>query len=75
MEAEFTGIDLPAFGDPGDFIHGHGLGELSPSQRKRRLLYSLHLAVVMIVETVFRGHTDPTTYDFARTQLDLLMDR
>ncbi|MGW2555836.1 phosphotransferase family protein [Streptomyces sp. NPDC001635] len=75
MEAGFTGIDLPAFGDPADFVSGYGLGELSPSQRKRRLLYSLHLAVVMIVETVFRGHTDPTTYDFARTQLDLLMAR
>ncbi|MFJ9900774.1 phosphotransferase family protein [Streptomyces sp. NPDC091280] len=75
MEAGFTGIDMPAFGDPTDFVSGYGLGELSTSQRKRRLLYSLHLAVVMIVETVFRGHTDPTTYDFARTQLDQLMAR
>ncbi|MGI5460797.1 phosphotransferase family protein [Streptomyces sp. CA-249302] len=75
MEAGFTGIDLPAFGDPADFMGGYGLGGLTPSQRKRRHLYSLHLAVIMIVETVFRGHTDPTTYDFARTQLDLLMAR
>ncbi|MET7391514.1 phosphotransferase family protein [Streptomyces sp. NPDC005529] len=75
MEAGFTGIDLPAFGDPTDFVSGYGLGELSPSQRKRRRLYSLHLAVVMIVETVFRGHTDPSTHNFARTQLDLLMAR
>ncbi|MET7989161.1 aminoglycoside phosphotransferase family protein [Streptomyces sp. NPDC005281] len=73
MEAGFTGIDLPAFGDPADFMSGYGLAELSPSQRLRRRLYSLHLAVIMIVETRFRGHTDTTTYDFARTQLDRLM--
>ncbi|MGW3916749.1 phosphotransferase family protein [Streptomyces sp. NPDC005070] len=73
MEAGFTGIDLPAFGDPADFMSGYGLVELSPSQRLRRRLYSLHLALIMIVETKFRGHTDMATYDFARKQLDFLM--
>ncbi|MDT0322260.1 phosphotransferase family protein [Streptomyces millisiae] len=73
MEAGFTGIDLPAFGDPTDFMRGYGIGELSPSQRVRRRLYSLHLAVIMIIETTYRGHQDTATYDFGRAQLDLLM--
>ncbi|MEV6261446.1 aminoglycoside phosphotransferase family protein [Streptomyces sp. NPDC051784] len=75
MEAGFTGIDLPAFGDPSDFMTGYGMGELSPSQRARRGLYSLWLAVIMIVETKYRGHQDTATYDFGRAQLDLLMTR
>ncbi|OKI98599.1 aminoglycoside phosphotransferase [Streptomyces sp. CB02058] len=75
MEAGFTGIDLPVFGDPSDFMAGYGLGELSPSQCVRRRLYSLYLAVIMVVETKYRGHQDMTTYDFGRTQLDLLMSR
>ncbi|WP_432102846.1 phosphotransferase family protein [Streptomyces sp. bgisy091] len=73
MEAGFTGLDLPVFGDPTDFMTGYGLGELSPAQRERRRLYSLYLAVIMIVETKYRGHQDMTTYDFGRAQLDLLM--
>ncbi|MFB8118169.1 phosphotransferase family protein [Streptomyces sp. NPDC055962] len=75
MEAGFTGIDLPVFGDPSDFMSGYGQGALSPSQRTRRRLYSLYLAVIMIVETTYRGHQDMTTYDFGRTQLDLLMEQ
>ncbi|MFI6482252.1 phosphotransferase family protein [Nonomuraea sp. NPDC050663] len=75
MEAGFTGIDLPDFGDPGDFTEGYGLGELSGSERVRRSLYSLYLAVIMIVETEYRGHTDTLVYDFGRKQLDLLMAR
>ncbi|RKN11104.1 aminoglycoside phosphotransferase family protein [Streptomyces radicis] len=73
MEAGFTGIDLPAFGDPTDFMRGYGIEELSASERVRRRLYSLGLAVVMIVETKYRGHGETTTYDFGREQLDLLM--
>ncbi|MDT0346935.1 phosphotransferase family protein [Streptomyces litchfieldiae] len=73
MEAGFTGIDLPVFGEPTDFIRGYGRGELSESERVRRRLYSLYLAVIMIVETKYRGHRDTATYDFGREQLDLLM--
>ncbi|WP_461031333.1 phosphotransferase family protein [Streptomyces mayteni] len=75
MEAGFTGIDLPAFGDPTDFMRGYGTAELSASQRVRRRLYSLYLAVIMVVETTYRGHQDPATHDFGRAQLDLLMTR
>ncbi|UED88731.1 aminoglycoside phosphotransferase family protein [Streptomyces profundus] len=73
MEAGFTGIDLPVFGDPTDFMAGYGIGELSTPQRVRRRLYSLYLAVIMVVETRYRGHQDTATYDFGREQLDLLM--
>lgn len=73
MEAGFSGIDLPAFGDPTDFMHGYGIGELSASQRVRRRLYSLCMVVSMIIETRYRGHQDTATYDFGREQLDLLM--
>ncbi|MEW2398026.1 aminoglycoside phosphotransferase family protein [Streptomyces sp. NPDC046862] len=73
MEAGFTGIDLPVFGDPTDFMRGYGIEELSASQRVRRRLYSLHLAVLMVIETKYRGHQDPATYNFGREQLDLLM--
>lgn len=76
MEAGLTGIDLPSFGDPTDFAEGFGLGaigDLTPHQRTRRRLYSLALALVMIVETKYRGHTDTEVYDLGRRELDALM--
>ncbi|MET7746875.1 aminoglycoside phosphotransferase family protein [Streptomyces sp. NPDC005385] len=75
MEAGFTGIDLPAFGDPTDFMQGYGIGELSASQHVRRRLYSLCMVLSMIIETRYRGHQDTATYDFGREQLDLLMSQ
>lgn len=73
MEAGLTGLDMPQFGDPAEFMEGMGLGELNPDQRTRRRLYSLYLALIMAVETKYRGHTDTEVYDFARTQLDAVM--
>ncbi len=73
MEAGLTGLDMPAFGDPTDFMAGFGIDTLTESQRTRRRLYSLALAVVMIVETKYRGHTDTEIYDFGRENLDNLM--
>lgn len=74
MEAGLTGLDFPdVFGDPSDFMAGFGLSELTAAQRTRRRLYSLHLALVMIVETKYRGHTDSTVYDIGRSQLDAMM--
>ena len=62
-----------AFGDPADFMAGFGIAELTPEERTRRRLYSLYLAVIMIVETRYRGHTDTEVYDFGRRELDALM--
>lgn len=66
MEAGLTGLDLPTFGDPTDFMAGFGLVTLTPTQRIRRRLYSLSLVVTMIVETKFRGHADSEIYDASR---------
>ncbi|WP_084126753.1 phosphotransferase family protein [Demequina sp. NBRC 110054] len=73
MEAGLSGLDIPEFGDPTDFMAGFGVTELTETQRTRRRLYSLLLAVTMIVETRYRGHTDTVVYDFARRTLDGLM--
>ncbi len=73
MKAGLTGMDMPAFGDPTDFMAGFGIDTLTESQRTRRRLYSLALAIVMIVETKYRGHTDTEVCDFGRENLDTLM--
>jgi len=73
MEAGLTGIDMPSFGDPTDFMVGFRIDTLTEMQRTRRRLYSLYLALIMIVETKFRGHTDTEVYDWARRELDALM--
>lgn len=73
MEAGLTGLDMPAFGDPTDFMAGFGLAELTPSERTRRRLYSLYLAIIMVVETRYRGYSDTEIYDFGRRELDALM--
>jgi hypothetical protein len=39
----------------------------------RRRLYCLHLLLVMVIETVYRGHTDTTQYDLARERLPEVM--
>ncbi|WP_353816565.1 phosphotransferase family protein [Agromyces sp. SYSU T00266] len=73
MEAGLTGLDMAAFGDPTDFMAGFGITTLTEDERARRRLYSLYLAVIMIVETEYRGHTDTAVYDFGRRELDGLM--
>jgi hypothetical protein len=39
----------------------------------RRRLYCLHLALIMVIETVYRGHTDTRQYDWARARLTEIM--
>lgn len=74
MEAGLTGLDMPeTFGDPTQFMAGFGIDDLSAAQRVRRRLYSLYLAVIMTVETRFRGHTDTVVYDLGRREIDALM--
>ncbi|PJI86607.1 phosphotransferase family protein [Luteimicrobium subarcticum] len=70
MEAGFVGTQLPAFGDPAPFVRGYGWGELTENETVRRRLYCLHLVLIMVIETVYRGHTDTQQYDWARGQLD-----
>jgi aminoglycoside phosphotransferase (APT) family kinase protein len=73
IEVGFAGTQLPAFGNPAAFMRGYGRGELSETEQVRRRLYCLHLALVMVVETVYRAHTDPWEYDWARQQLTDVM--
>jgi len=73
MEAGFSAIDLPDFGDPTAFMRGYGHASLTPREQTRRRLYTLHLVVIMAIETVYRGHTTPTQYDWARGQIDRMM--
>lgn len=73
IEAGFAGTQLPVFGDPAAFMRGYGRGELTETEQARRRLYCLHLALIMVIETVYRGHTDSRQYDWARGQLTEVM--
>jgi aminoglycoside phosphotransferase (APT) family kinase protein len=73
IEVGFTGNHLPAFGDPSAFMRGYGKTELTGGEQRRRRLYCLHLALIMVIETVYRGHTERTQYDWARARLDEAM--
>ncbi len=69
VEVGFIGSQLPEFGDPAAFMRGYGRGEFTETEQVRLRLYSLYLALVMVVETVYRGHADPRQYRWARRQL------
>jgi aminoglycoside phosphotransferase (APT) family kinase protein len=73
MEGCFTATQMPAFGNPAAFMRGYGRGELTEAERVRRRLYCLYLTLIMVIETVYRGHTDPAPYNWARQQLDEAM--
>jgi hypothetical protein len=73
IEAGFASTQLSAFGDAAAFMRGYGKGELTGAEQVRRLLYSLHLVLAMVIETVYRGHTDTKHYDWARHQLNSVM--
>jgi aminoglycoside phosphotransferase (APT) family kinase protein len=73
IEGCFNAAVLPRFGDPTAFMRGYGHAPLTETETTRRRLYSMHLALVMVIETVFRGHTDPGQYDWARGRLDEVM--
>jgi aminoglycoside phosphotransferase (APT) family kinase protein len=73
IEAGFAGSQLPAFGNPAAFMRGYGQGDLTETEQVRRRLYCLHLALIMIIETVYRGHTHRRQYDWARGQLTDVM--
>jgi aminoglycoside phosphotransferase (APT) family kinase protein len=75
IEAGFVASELPAVGDATAFMRGYGKTKLTAYERKRRRLYCLHLVLIMIIETVYRGHTDTGQYDWAREQLTETMAR
>jgi aminoglycoside phosphotransferase (APT) family kinase protein len=69
IEAGFAATQLPAFGDSTAFLRGYGKTELTSGEQMRRRLYCLHLILIMIIETEYRGHTDTQQYDWARERL------
>lgn len=73
IEAGFIATQLPAFGNPAPFMRGYGRGELTQTEQVRRRLYCLHLMLIMVIETVYRGHTNPWEYDWARGHLTDVM--
>ncbi|SDS58509.1 phosphotransferase family protein [Actinoplanes derwentensis] len=77
IEVGFTPVDLPAFGDATAFIRGYGhpdaSHEFTPGGRSRRKLYTLYLVLIMVIETVYRAHTDTGSYDWARARLQEVM--
>jgi aminoglycoside phosphotransferase (APT) family kinase protein len=73
IEAGFHPTQLPALGDPAAFMRGYGRAELTKTEEVRRRLYCLHLALVMVIETVYRAHTDRRQYRWARGQLTDVM--
>lgn len=73
MEAGFATLELEGLGDPGSFLRGYGRESFIPSERMRRRLYNLHLLLIMVIETVYRGHTEPAQYDWARSMLNQVM--
>ncbi|MFE6974609.1 phosphotransferase family protein [Streptomyces sp. NPDC057682] len=73
IESGFTGTQMSAFGDPTPFMRGYGHGPLTATEQVRRRLYCVHLLLVMVIETVYRGHTTSEQYDWARARLDEAM--
>ena len=73
IEAGFTAWELPAFGDTKAFMRGYGKTSLTPTEQTRRRLYTLYLTLIMVIETVYRGHTDPAEYNFSRERLTEMM--
>lgn len=69
IESGFSTAVMPALGDAVDFMRGYGHPELTETQAIRRKLYNLYLLLVMTIETVYRGHTDPAQYTWSREQL------
>ncbi|MET9730135.1 aminoglycoside phosphotransferase family protein [Streptomyces sp. NPDC006458] len=69
MEFGFTGSESSAYGDSTAFIRGYGHGPFTAAERTRRRLYNLYLALVQVIETNFRGHTDTGQYDWACERL------
>jgi fructosamine-3-kinase len=73
IELGFLGTQVPAILDSTAFMRGYGRGKLTETEQVRRRLYCLHLMLVMVIETVYRGHTDPWEYNWARGHLTDVM--
>jgi aminoglycoside phosphotransferase (APT) family kinase protein len=73
IEAGFAATTLQTIGDPTAFLRGYGRGEFTVTEQLRRRLYSMYLMLIMVIESVYREHTDPWEYDWARSRLTDVM--
>ncbi|GAB2587676.1 aminoglycoside phosphotransferase [Paractinoplanes abujensis] len=69
IEAGFVATRLPSFGNPAAFLRGYGKPALTPGEHDRRRLYNLHLTLVMLIETAYRGVTGPRHLSWVRARL------
>ncbi|WP_393071681.1 phosphotransferase family protein [Streptomyces sp. LN704] len=69
MEFGFAGRESSAYGDATAFTRGYGHRPFTTAERTRRRLYNLHLALVQIIETTFRAHTNTEQYEWACARL------
>ncbi|MBL7255464.1 phosphotransferase family protein [Paractinoplanes lichenicola] len=69
IEAGFVATQLRSFGDPTAFLRGYGKLTLTPAEHDRRRLYTLHLTLIMLIETAYRGVTGPRHLDWVRARL------
>jgi aminoglycoside phosphotransferase (APT) family kinase protein len=69
MEFGFAATTVAGMPDPTGFLLGYGRTPTTPAEVTRRRLYSLHMLLVMVIETVYRGHAEPGQYDWARARL------
>lgn len=75
IEGGFVFLDIPAFGDGPAFLRGYGKEGLTENEAKRRLLYTLHLAIIMVVESEYRGFDEPGHLDFVNNNLRETMQK
>ncbi|MEV7624613.1 aminoglycoside phosphotransferase family protein [Actinoplanes sp. NPDC089786] len=68
IEAIFIGTGLPAFGDPAAYLRGYGRTELTADEHRRRRLYNVHLGLILVIETAYRGFGSDHA-DWARARL------
>lgn len=73
IESGFIGTQLPVCGDPSAFLRGYGRGPLTETEQIRRRLYCLHLMLIMVIETVYRGFAGAAQYDWACARLNETM--
>jgi aminoglycoside phosphotransferase (APT) family kinase protein len=74
MEAGFVAASgTVQWGSPSAYLAGYGRGPLTADELDRRRLYNLHLFLIMVIETVYRGHTTTDQLDMARPALDAAM--
>lgn len=75
LEAGFVFCDIPSFGDAQAFLKGYGKDSLTQAEAKRRLLYTLHLSIIMVVEAEYRGFDDDTHLAWVHDNLNTMMQR